>query len=173
LNPFPARHWEAFSKLGFGNVLKVLVIAKKPFWNTSITNNAAFLFSEEKISTWWKSEGMVLSGWVGGPSSLSFTKETAYEAALQSLKNMFPSFEPEKHIEEIVCWNWSEDPFTMGAYSYDVPGGKEIKEIILKPLDNKIFFSGEALYKGPMIGTVEAALQTGLDSARQIINGLV
>jgi monoamine oxidase len=63
------------------------------------------------------------------------------------------------------------DPFSCGGYSYDVVNGKEIKQIIKQPIDNTIFFAGEGLYDGPEIGTVEAALYSGRETAHQIIAG--
>ena len=35
--------------------------------------------------------------------------------------------------------------------------------------DNAIFFAGEALYAGPDMGTVEAALANGQDTAQAIL----
>jgi hypothetical protein len=32
-----------------------------------------------------------------------------------------------------------------------------------------VFFSGEALYRGPDIGTVEAALAHGLETAQRVV----
>jgi len=38
-----------------------------------------------------------------------------------------------------------------------------------EPVEKTIFFAGEYLYEGPAMGTVEAALTSGLRTADQII----
>ena len=43
--------------------------------------------------------------------------------------------------------------------------------MLSKPDGGAIFFSGEALYAGPDMGTVEAALASGLETAQTILTG--
>jgi monoamine oxidase len=47
--------------------------------------------------------------------------------------------------------------------------GQALRKKLKAPLKNTIFFAGEALYEGPEIGTVEAALVTGRETAYQVI----
>jgi monoamine oxidase len=42
---------------------------------------------------------------------------------------------------------------------------------VLKKPNGAIFFSGEALYAGPDMGTVEAALASGHETAQTIMTG--
>jgi monoamine oxidase len=43
--------------------------------------------------------------------------------------------------------------------------------VLRKPNGDAIFFAGEALYAGPDMGTVEAALVSGQEAAQSIITG--
>jgi monoamine oxidase len=43
--------------------------------------------------------------------------------------------------------------------------------VLRRPDSDGIFFSGEALYAGPDMGTVEAALASGRETAQTILNG--
>src|SRR5690242_7104375 len=63
------------------------------------------------------------------------------------------------------------DPFARGAYSYATPRAREAQSVLRKPNGDAIFFSGEALYAGPEMGTVEAALASGEETAKTIIIG--
>ena len=65
--------------------------------------------------------------------------------------------------------NWGNDPFARGAYSYATPKTRDAQSALKKPSSAAIFFSGEALYAGPDIGTVEAALASGLETAQTIL----
>jgi predicted NAD/FAD-dependent oxidoreductase len=65
--------------------------------------------------------------------------------------------------------NWGNDPFARGAYSYATPRTRKAQSVLGKPNGSPIFFSGEALYAGPNMGTVEAALASGQETARTIL----
>jgi monoamine oxidase len=65
--------------------------------------------------------------------------------------------------------NWGNDPFARGAYSYATPKTREAQSALRKPDSGAVFFSGEALYAGPDMGTVEAALASGRGTAQTIL----
>jgi Flavin containing amine oxidoreductase len=67
--------------------------------------------------------------------------------------------------------NWGNDPFARGAYSYATPRIREAQSVLRKPKGDAIFFSGDALYAGPDMGTVEAALASGQETAQTILIG--
>ncbi len=67
--------------------------------------------------------------------------------------------------------NWGDDRFARGAYSYATPETRAAQAVLGNPDGGSIFFSGEALYRGPDMGTVEAALASGLETARIILAG--
>jgi hypothetical protein len=65
--------------------------------------------------------------------------------------------------------NWAHDPFARGAYSYATPETREAQSVLASPDGGAIIFSGEARYRGSDMGTVEAALTSGLHTARAIL----
>ena len=65
--------------------------------------------------------------------------------------------------------NWGNDRFARGAYSYATPQTRAAQSTLSKPQGGAIFFAGEALYAGPDMGTVEAALASGLETAQTIL----
>ena len=65
--------------------------------------------------------------------------------------------------------NWPADPLTLGAYSYSKINSEEAYAELRKPIDNKIFFAGEAVYLEKETATVEGALASGQDTARKIL----
>ena len=62
-----------------------------------------------------------------------------------------------------------EDPYSAGAYAYDVVEGAAAKKILQAPVEGTVFFAGEGLYEGPEIGTVNAALVMGREAAHQVV----
>ena len=64
--------------------------------------------------------------------------------------------------------NWGNDPFARGAYSYATPETRQAQTALRKINEGAVFFSGEALYAGRDMGTVEAALVNGKQIAQAI-----
>jgi monoamine oxidase len=80
-----------------------------------------------------------------------------------------PADTVEKEIKAFYFKNWKTDAFTSGAYSYATVETPAARKILNTPIENTLYFAGEALYDGPHTGTVEAALVTGKEAARRII----
>jgi monoamine oxidase len=172
-------HLHAAKKIGFGSVVKILLQFKERFWEKK-KSNLGFVLSQEKISTWWTQlpeDYCLLTGWVGGPQASELEKnddETILELSLQSLSNIFekPLSELKQLLTASYVANWCKDPFSKGAYSFDTLETKKAREVLNTPIDNVLFFAGEALYEGASPGTLEAALVNGKQVAEKIISGL-
>ena len=136
-----------------------------------------FIFSSAKVPTWWSQypdKNPVLTGWCARPHADELKDESPDKIkhyALQSLEEIFgvPEGFLEKELEGWQVIDWQKDPFSSGAYSYEVVNGSEYKTILKTPLENRIFFAGEGLFEGPEIGTVNAALVQGRDTAHQMV----
>jgi monoamine oxidase len=172
---------EAASKIGFGPVIKVLLRFKSKWWAGAREKNFEklfFMFSYEAIPTWWTQYPepyTTLTGWVAGPSAEKLSHHTdaeLLELSLTSLSNIFKIGVGELREELIASkvLNWLADPYARGAYSYATPESGKAIAALLQPVDDKLFFSGEALYQGDDVGgTVEAALASGMETARKIV----
>jgi predicted NAD/FAD-dependent oxidoreductase len=62
----------------------------------------------------------------------------------------------------------AHDPFARGAYSYATPETRWAQSALASSDRAAVLFSGEALYRGRDMGTVEAALASGLETTRTI-----
>ena len=74
--------------------------------------------------------------------------------------------------EELINYkiiNWLNQPFIKGGYSYNTLQSKKAINILSSPVDNTIYFAGEAISKSDSQGTVESALQSGHDTAKMLI----
>ena len=66
--------------------------------------------------------------------------------------------------------DWHADPFARGAYSYVPVGGMNAMKELALPVENTLFFAGEATHHEGQSGTVSAALATGYRAAREVID---
>jgi len=116
----------------------------------------------------------VITGWFAGPKTdtvASLGEHELVEMALASLAETFDLSLDDlaKDLVASRAINWGNEPFARGAYSYATPKTREAQSILGRPAGDAIFFSGEALYRGRDMGTVEAALVSGLDTVRAIL----
>jgi monoamine oxidase len=170
----------AAADIGFGNVVKILLRFGAKWWADHGGRDLAdlsFLVADATVPTWWTqhpSPHAVLTGWFAGPkadrvSSLSATE--LVDMGLASLGEIFdlPADRIGKDLVASRAINWGNDPLARGAYSYATPRTRAAQSALRNPDGGAIFVAGEALYAGPDMGTVEAALASGLETARTIL----
>ncbi|WGD53413.1 NAD(P)/FAD-dependent oxidoreductase [Bradyrhizobium sp. CB1650] len=170
----------AAADIGFGNVIKILLRFERPWWRDRKEGlgDLTFLLSNETIPVWWTqrpSERPVLTGWFGGPRTAELSgldPRALIGAGLDSLAAIFglARHDIARDLVAGVATNWAQDPFARGAYSWATPRTRDA-QAILSRADGAVLFSGEALYRGRDMGTVEAALASGLETAQMILRG--
>jgi monoamine oxidase len=164
----------AAADIGYGSVVKILLRFSTRFW----PERMSFLFSDAAIPTWWTQYPApypLLTGWLAGPRAekIDLDANALVETALASLAEIFTS-SPERLRRDLVAacaLDWGTDRFSRGGYSYATPRTRQAQALLKSPDGGAVFFAGEALYAGQDIGTVEAALSSGLDGARAILAG--
>jgi monoamine oxidase len=168
--------------IGFGNVVKLLLRFATRWWAEIGGEDLAdlsFLLSNAAVPTWWTqypAEYPVLTGWLAGPKAdraSSLAESELVDMGLASLAEIFglPLERIRRGVVASRAINWGNDPFARGAYSYATPKTRAAQSVLRRPDGDAIFFSGEALYAGPDMGTVEAALASGQETTRTILAG--
>lgn len=182
--PAIKEHMKAIGQMGFGAIIKFLLEFDAPFWKQDEVadkigidlKEIAFIISDEEVPTWWTQhpqQSALLTGWLGGlpaEAKRDCTDEELLQQALQSLGNIFKMSMDELKTR-LVAWNvanWTIDPFTRGSYSYDTIETPKARKLLMEPVNDTLFFAGEYLYDGPAMGTVEAALWSGVNVAERI-----
>src|SRR5262249_30790187 len=149
---------------------------KEIFWEETV-KCWGFAFSDQSIPTWWTQEPQkkpLLTGWLGGPLSwemLNEPEEKLIQMGIDSVAGMLnksPQYIKE-YLENAYAWNWAANPFIAGSYSYPLVGTNVARKTLNTPVENTLFFAGEALHEGSSQGTVEAALSSGLKAARMVL----
>ena len=88
-------------------------------------------------------------------------------ASLGLIFNIPPETIRDK-LEASYVHDWRHDPFSHGAYSYVPVNGLAAQKILSQPIENRLFFAGEATSIGH-IGTVHGAIQSGQRAAQEIL----
>ncbi len=171
-------HRKAFNEIGYGGVIKFFFEFRSRFWQEGRgqkMKNAAFIISDADIPTWWSQlpdKTPLLTGWFGGPPTFQANRDTEvlFHRAIGSLAYIFgrSSGEIKDELKEWYIADWVKDPFALGAYAYPKVQTKKAREFLTRAVNETLYFAGEGLYKGPAMGTVEAALVSGKEVAAKV-----
>jgi monoamine oxidase len=172
--PLPQKE-AALQHLQVGHVIKLMICFRERFWR--IHGQFAFVISFDRdIPTWWTQEPLtsnVLTGWAGGSAAerlLNLSRDELLDCAIGSLGRIFGKAERwlRERVDGIYYHDWSKDPFSRGAYSYPKAGGLKAAQTLAEPINDTIFFAGEATDFQGANGTVHAALDSGISAARKV-----
>jgi len=177
--PSIPEHIHAAKEIGFGGVIKIILEFNERFWKEK-KSDAGFIFTNEQVPTWWTqlpANNSILTGWLGGDKANSLKDNTGQEIlqiALQSLSNAFgiPVEDLKSQLKASKIANWCKEADINGGYSFNTVKSAEAKKILREPVDDTIFFTGEALFEGTPGGTVEAALSSAKKTAQKVLKTL-
>jgi monoamine oxidase len=179
---------DAAGKIEMGNVVKVILKFAKAFWEDkklpaagAPLPNVVFMTSDDAaraaVPTWWTYypvRAAVLTGWAGGPAAARLANRTTRDIvddAIASLAKItgLPGARLAKMLVDAHVADWQADPLARGAYSYVTVGNIDAPRQLAKPVENTLFFAGEATASGGVGGTVDAALASGRRAAKEIL----
>lgn len=178
---------EAAQSLAMGQVVKVLLRFREPFWedlslpmedgNRENLKDFAFIHAPDEMPpTWWTQlpvRSPLLVGWAGGTRAeelFLLGSDALRDQTLEALSHMFatPRTVLEDSLVDFYTHNWTKDPFSLGAYSYIPVGGLHAQAELFEPIENTIYFAGEAASTTGHHGTVHGAIQSGQRAAQMI-----
>ena len=108
-----------------------------------------------------------LAGKVG--SELAQEGEAAMTGfAVDWLVKLFGS-DLKRAIQKTHATHWTKEPWVLGAFSAAAPGGQWARRALSDPLDDRIWFAGEAAHE-TLWGTVGGAWEAGERAAEGVLN---
>jgi monoamine oxidase len=167
---FPAKR-AALRKLGSGPVVRVAMRFHSAFWEKRAPGVAFFHSPDAPFPTFWTPLPMrapLLTAWAGGPKAARLTGSSTrrlVDAALASVESVFGKG-VRAELAAAYPQDWMHDPYSRGGYSYLLVNGEGAREELAAPLDDTVFFAGEAT-DSDEAGTVAGALRSGIRAARQ------
>ncbi|HEY3592315.1 MAG TPA: NAD(P)/FAD-dependent oxidoreductase, partial [Polyangiaceae bacterium] len=170
----PAEKRTAIRALPMGPVVKFLLRLQRvppPIARHGIT----FLHvPAAPVPTFWLAgpeDVPVLVGWCAGPAvaKLPLDESSRLRAAIASLAKglCMPRSAVARELEAWRIFDWQREPFSRGAYSYVAAGALDAPARLAAPLDDTLFFAGEATHPQDA-GTVHGAIASGQRAAREI-----
>jgi monoamine oxidase len=159
----------AIDAIGMGPVVKVVLEFRSVFWN------AAFLQTRPGavFPTVWSrmpERSPVLVAWAGGDAAhrLLAAGGDPVQSAIDVCAALFPSVDVRAQLVAAHCHDWQRDAYARGAYSYLRVNGNGARRTLAQPVDDVLFFAGEAACEEDA-GTVAGALESGYRAAGQVL----
>ena len=169
----------AFEGLAVGPVVRIILRFRDAFWeqldDCRYRDGAFFHVPGQPFPTFWTAlpvRAPILVAWAAGPNASRMSgldHAEVLQRALQSLEALFGKrANVRDQLEGSHFQDWQADPFSCGAYSYVTAGGASARKILAKPLQDTLFFAGEAADTEGESGTVAGALESGERAAREV-----
>ena len=183
--PLPAEKIAALDKLEMGKAIRIVLRFRDRFWDTIVPENASgtlsemgFLFSDDEwFPTWWTTMPKklpIITGWAPFRCAEKLSgksREFIIERGLGTLGRLLHV--EGRLLQDKLCdaylHDWQSDPFSRGAYSYGKVGSDGAQEALATPVDETLFFAGEATDFTGNTGTVNGAMASGFRAATQVL----
>jgi len=115
----------------------------------------------------------VIAGFYGGELSAELERDglAAFAAfATDELSGLFGA-DIRKHLSPITASSWGLDACARGSYSMALPGHADDRATLTAPVDDRLFFAGEACSVAHF-GTAHGAYLSGKEAARAVVAAL-
>lgn len=76
-----------------------------------------------------------------------------------------------QRLKPLVSTAWGRDPLARGSYSHALPGRAGARAVLARPVDDRLFFAGEACSAGSF-STAHGAYETGMAAAEAAVRVL-
>lgn len=183
----------AWDRLESGPVVKVLLRFREAFWETSrprrrkqgsgeppradLLRDLSFVTDPEaEFPTFWTQRPLrvpLITAWAGGPKAAALSGLSRDEIVRAALRSLAPIVGRsvtglKSMLERAWVADWLADPWSRGAYSYVKVNGGGAHAVLSKPVEETLYFAGEACDDSGQASTVAGALASGARAARLI-----
>jgi monoamine oxidase len=170
----PARKTLAIRRLGSGVLNKCYLRFPRQFWPTE-PDLLGYISNQRGEWTEWVNAQRylgepVLMGFNAGTFGNQLERQpdsAIVSSAMRALRSMFGNNVPDPNGFKIT--RWASDPFSRGSYSYIAVGASgDDYDALAEPVDNQLFFAGEATSRD-YAASVHGAYLSGLREAERML----
>jgi monoamine oxidase len=184
-DPEPRGKRAALERLEMGPALRLVLRFREVWWDDAVRalgdEPLAFVhLPEAPIPTWWAPAPVrtaTLTGWAGGPAAARFAGRGTHALVNAGLDALAGAFGASRgRLDELLVaaysHDWSADPFACGAYSYVLAGGLPAQAELARPVEDTLFYAGEATHTEGEHASVHGAIATGDRAAAELLAAL-
>jgi monoamine oxidase len=174
--PLPQWKLDAIAALPMGLLDKVVIEFKTDIFGDTPVNSWVLWDGPDRdnIAFVIKPLGAPIAvGFHGAQQARQYEKDDA--AALAhvqgALRQMYgPRVDSE--VSRTGLTHWGSNPYSLGSYSAARPGGSRMHAVLARPVDDRLFFAGEACARPIFNGSLAGAYESAVDASALIIASL-
>ena len=162
----------ALAKLASGPVIRVALVFASRFWEKRFPDVAFFHSPTAPFPTLWTPLPMrapLLTAWAGGPKAARLAGRSPQVLVDLARRTVESVLRQKADLAAAYVQDWRADPHARGGYSYVKVNGAGAREQLAAPLEDTLFFAGEATNTEGESGTVGGALQSGIRAAHEVL----
>ena len=170
----PLAKTQALTNIGMGAGMKIIMKFNNRFWDA----NAGSIYGNGFIPEFWSTgvgerstANNILTAFVHGENAeyLSSIGNNAVNTATNELDLMYGVGVASNSLSKFHIMDWFKEPYIKGTYSYPTIGEGTARQQLAIPLNDKLFFAGEATHFEGHFGTVHGAMETGLRAVDDLL----
>ncbi|MFQ5878129.1 MAG: flavin monoamine oxidase family protein [Acidobacteriota bacterium] len=169
----------AIDALRMGRVVVVHLLFRNRFWRDRAPGVPGWRSHGGRVSFWDPhppGKGMpALGAYVQGRAAQELSDlgpGAGTDRVLAWIEEVFPRAGARRQLEWSAFAEWVGDPFSLGSYSITRLGGYGQRAVLATPIQDRLYFAGEATEPGPHYQTVHGAYTSGRRAAREILAAL-
>lgn len=180
--PEPVQSIGAARAIEMGPALRVVLRFRRGLddWRPDLAG-AGFMHTDHPFfPTWWTplpARAPVLTAWSAGPYASGLQNRSAEEIAAIALDAVPAIFGVDRaaasrDFESAHVHDWGADAYSRGGYAWVPAGAANAPAALAEPVEDTLFFAGEAVTPGGHTGTVHGAIASGSRAAARIFHSI-
>ncbi|TCL67166.1 NAD(P)/FAD-dependent oxidoreductase [Rhizobium sp. BK251] len=112
----------------------------------------------------------LIEGFFGGAGAVVIERAgllDAFAFAMDQLSALLGS-NIRRHLRPLAASSWCRTDWIRGSYSHARPGQSDARRILARPVDDRLFFAGEATHTSDF-STVHGAWESGVRAAKEAV----
>jgi monoamine oxidase len=162
--PLPEGKATASARIAVGDAITVTATSSEPAsrsgWALAVDEPAGFWRVQER--------SRIVQGSFKGPGTATARTLLADpRRLLEPVAAAFPWLGPVPDAP-LVAIDWGRDPYSRGGYCYPTAGSADAQRVWAEPIEDTLFFAGDATRGTRHPGTVHGAIESGLRVAAEL-----
>lgn len=183
LPELPPKKQEAIDKIGMDNfAIKFFLNFSENFWQKKYNDGeeTEYLVGMKAANEYWETVPYIknpstfgLTAFIMGDKAKNYTengfsKGQILELLIDELDSHFNG-NASATILDFEYLDWAKVEYIEGSYSYASPNSHKLRKHLARPIEDKIFFAGEATHYNGHFATVHGALETAERAVEEIM----
>ncbi|MGE3246119.1 MAG: flavin monoamine oxidase family protein [Beijerinckiaceae bacterium] len=115
----------------------------------------------------------LIEGYFGGAFARQLEREGEIAFTEQAISELCGVFGNawRSRLKPVAASAWCGDPYALGSYSHALPGHADKRAVLAAPIEDRIFFAGEAT-SPEYFSTAHGAYESGLRAAKEALSAV-